>query len=158
MKLHKKVAYKTIDEMPIYNWNKIHETGDLRYLLHDKCRIEPYEFRFLLKRWKKIYEEYVNRFGFSEEFLSILELEKNIALLKIEKAERGDENIQTFIEIDQIKLEKKKAELNAVNSDFYDMKAAIESNLGFHIDPKKCTVIEFYSYLKNIKKKNAKST
>lgn len=157
MKLHEKVAYKSIDEMPIYNWNKIHETGDLRYMLHEKKTIEPYEFRFLLKRWKKIYEEYVSRFGLSEDFLSILELEKNIALLKIEKAERGDENMQTFIEIDEIKLQKKRAELSGVQSDFYDIKAAIESNLGFHIDPKKCTVVEFYSYLKNIKKKNVKT-
>jgi len=158
MELHKKVAYKDIDEMPIYNWNKIHETGDLRYLLHDKCKVELYENRFLLKRWKKLYEQFVSRFGFSDEFLSILELEKNIALLKIEKAERGDENIQTFIEIDEIKLQKKRAELGNVKSDFFDIKAGVESNLGFHIDPKKCTVVEFYSYLKTIKKKNVKAT
>lgn len=156
MKLYQKV-FRDIDEMPIYNWNKIHETGDLKYLIKDGFKAESYEIRFLLKRWKKLYEQYVNRFGFSDDFLSILELEKNIALLKIEKAERGDENIQTFIEIDEIKLQKKKSELSNVKSDFYDIKAAIESNLGFHIDPKKCTVVEFYSYLKNIKKKNVKN-
>lgn len=158
MKLHQKVAYKSIDEMPIFNWNKIHETGDLKYLLHDKCKVESYEFRFLLKRWKKLYEQFIDRFGFSDEFLSILELEKNIALLKIEKAERGDENIQTFIEIDEIKLQKKKAELGGVKSDFFDIKAGVESSLGFHIDTKKCTVVEFYSYVKTLKKKNAKTT
>lgn len=158
MKLHKKVAFKSIDEIPMYNWNKIHETGDLKYLLHDNCKIEAYEFRFLLNRWKKIYQEFVDRFGFSDEFLSILELEKNIALLKIEKAERGDENMQTFIEIDEIKLQKKKAELNSIKSDFYEIKAGVESSLGFHIDPKKCTVVEFYSYIKTLKKKNVKDT
>lgn len=156
MRLYKKV-FRDIDEMPIYNWNKIHETGDLKYLIKDGFKAESYEIRFLLKRWKKLYEQYVNRFGFSDDFLSILELEKNIALLKIEKAERGDENIQTFIEIDEIKLQKKKAELNSVKSDFFDIKAGVESSLGFHIDPKKCTVVEFYSYIKTLKKKNVKN-
>lgn len=157
MKLYQKV-FRDIDEMPIYNWNKIHETGDLKYLIKDGFKAESYEIRFLLRRWKKIYEQYVNRFGFSDDFLSILELEKNIALLKIEKAERGDENIQTFIEIDEIKLQKKKSELNSVKSDFFDIKAGVESSLGFHIDPKKCTVVEFYSYIKTLKKKNAKNS
>lgn len=156
MKLYQKV-FRDIDEMPIYNWNKIHETGDLKYLIKDGFKAESYEIRFLLKRWKKLYEQYVNRFGFSDDFLSILELEKNIALLKIEKAERGDENIQTFIEIDEIKLQKKKSELNSVKSDFFDIKAVVESSLGFHIDTKKCTVVEFYSYVKTLKKKNAKN-
>lgn len=156
MKLYQKV-FRDIDEMPIYNWNKIHETGDLKYLIKDGFKAESYEIRFLLKRWKKLYEQYVNRFGFSDYFLSILELEKNIALLKIEKAERGDENIQTFIEIDEIKLQKKKSELNSVKSDFFDIKAVVESSLGFHIDTKKCTVVEFYSYVKTLKKKNAKN-
>lgn len=156
MKLYQKV-FRDIDEMPIYNWNKIHETGDLKYLIKDGFKAESYEIRFLLKRWKKLYEQHVNRFGFSDDFLSILELEKNIALLKIEKAERGDENIQTFIEIDEIKLQKKKSELSNVKSDFFDIKAVVESSLGFHIDTKKCTVVEFYSYVKTLKKKNAKN-
>lgn len=156
MKLYQKV-FRDIDEMPIYNWNKIHETGDLKYLIKDGFKAEGYEMRFLLRRWKKLYEQFIDRFGFSDEFLSILELEKNIALLKIEKAERGDENIQTFIEIDEIKLQKKKAELSNVKSDFFDIKAGVESSLGFHIDPKKCTVVEFYSYIKALKKKNVKN-
>lgn len=156
MKLYQKV-FRDIDEMPIYNWNKIHETGDLRHLIKDGFKAESYEMRFLLRRWKKMYEQFVSRFGFSDEFLSILELEKNIALLKIEKAERGDENMQTFIEIDEIKLQKKKAELSNVKSDFFDIKAGVESSLGFHIDTKKCTVVEFYSYVKTLKKKNAKN-
>lgn len=157
MKLYQKV-FRDIDEMPIYNWNKIHETGNLEYLLKDGCKADKYEKMALLRRWKKMYEQFVSRFGFSDEFLSILELEKNIALLKIEKAERGDENIQTFIEIDEIKLQKKKAELSNVKSDFFDIKAGVESSLGFHIDPKKCTVVEFYSYIKALKKKNVKNT
>ena len=157
MKLYQKV-FRDIDEMPIYNWNKIHETGNLEHLLKDGCKADKYEKMALLRRWKKMYEQFVSRFGFSDEFLSIIELEKNIALLKIEKAERGDENIQTFIEIDEIKLQKKKSELNGVKSDFFDIKAGVESSLGFHIDPKKCTVVKFYSYIKTLKKKNVKTT
>lgn len=149
--------YKGIEDMPIMNWNKIHETGDLKYMIRDGFKLTKTEKEFLLGRWKRMYEKFIERFGFSDDFLSTLELEKNIALLRIEKAETGDENIQTFIEIDEIKLAKRKEASAKSGGDFFETKAVIETSLGFHVDPKKCTVIEFYEYIKTLKKKNGKN-
>jgi hypothetical protein len=37
------------------------------------------------------------------------------------------------------------------------MKTAIESGMGFTINPMKCTVMEFYSYIKELERQSRKA-
>lgn len=146
--------YNSIDDLPIYNWNKVHETGELKHLLHDPSRkLKAPELNQLPALWRKIYDEYIERFGIGDTTLSMLEKEKRIAELQIEKIQTGDENIQTFIEIEEISLNRKKIEAEQMSVDFYETKANIEKCLGFMINAKICTVIEFYNYIKSIENK-----
>jgi hypothetical protein len=143
--------YSSIDDLPIFNWNKVHETGELKYLLHDPGKkLKTAELNQLPKIWESIYDEFIQKVGLSESYLEILESERKIALLQIEMAETGDNNIQTFIEIDQVRLERKQNEMP--EGDFYQLKSFLEKKQGHPIDIRKCSVIEFYSYIKTLEK------
>lgn len=154
MRLYKD-SYKSIDDLPIYNWNEIHRTGNLVYLLRERKKLNEFEKVSLGRRWTKIYDEYIKHFGFSETFIKVIEKQMYIAELMIEKAETGDKTINTFIEIERRALEKLKEKTG--DGDFYESKAMMEKQLGFTIDVKKCSVVEFYSYIKSIEK-DAKRT
>lgn len=151
-----KEAHRTIGELPIYNWNEIHKTGNLSYLLKEKKPLNEFEKVALSRRWVKIYEEYIAHFGFSPSFIEILQRQIRIAELQIEKAETGDNVINTFINIEKRAIEKLK-EANSSGVDFYEAKSQMEKQLGFTIDVKRCSVIEYYSYIKTLEK-DAKRT
>lgn len=144
--------FQNIDELPIYNWNKVHETGDLRFILL-KNTSKPFTKKQLLtatQKWTVIYEEYIAKFGFSEHFIDMLEIEKEIALLIIEKNETGDMSFQTGINLLNAKIERKIEEMP--KGDFFLLKAQMEKQLGFRINTRECSVMEFYSYLKSLQK------
>lgn len=136
--------------MPIWNWLWVFKTGDLGYLLIRKTAVSKPNIDKLSKHWEKLWDEYIQKFGFGEQMLSIHSKNKEIALLRLEKIKTGDRSYNTFIAVALIELETLKAE--TVKGDFWTMKVAMEKQLGFRIDLKNTTVIEFYSQLKFIQK------
>lgn len=144
-------CYNSIEVLPVYNWMKINDTGDYTFLLKEKYKCSKFELLALAARWKKIYDQYIFTFGFNDNFLDVLEIQKKIALLQIEWAETDDGILETFIDIEKVKLEKKNSQLQ--KGDFYQLKMYLEKSLGFKINPKECTVIEFYNYIKQLDKK-----
>lgn len=144
--------HESIDDLPIYNWFKIHESSDYTFILLKKKKVTDKEKKALISIWNKIYNEYILKFGFSDEYLHVIEKRKHIALLQIDMIESGDASLQTIIEINESELERRKAALP--KNDFYAIKAVIEKKMGFKIDIKTCSVVEFFTYLKNIEKQN----
>lgn len=149
----KLLVYTDIDEMPIYNWFKVHNTGDYSYVLVKKRKVFKTELKQLDAAWRNLYDQYINEFGFSDSFLSILEKKQEIALLQIEKAETGDAIYNTLIKLKQAELQRKEADQEKGMS-FYEIKAHAEKKIGFQIDIRKMSVLEFYTTLKTIE--NAK--
>lgn len=144
-------SYSSIDDMPMYNWNEVHKTGDLSFMLIDKSKTKGINYEKLAHLWRDIYEQYIAKFGFDNKYLKILEKQLYIAELRIEKAVTGNQTINTFIEIEK-QLLAKLMETTTKGADFYESKALLEKKLGFAIDIRKCTVIEFYSYIKAVEK------
>lgn len=145
--------HNSIEEMPIYNWWKIHETKDISYLFKKEIDAKKYkknitleDNKFLSIRWQRLYNQYIQRYGFSDEFLEVIEKERQIALMKIEMFESEQFTMETAIEIEEYNLNKKKESKIKVKSDFYQNKALIEKRVGFRIDVKNCSVVEFISY------------
>lgn len=145
--------YDSIEDMLIFNWWKIHETKDVSYLFKKEVDAKKYkknitieDNKFLSIRWQRLYNQYIQRYGFSEDFLEIIEKERQIALMKIEMFENEEYTMETAIEIEEYNLNKKKESKSKVKSDFYKNKAVIEKNIGFRIDVKTCSVVEFISY------------
>lgn len=146
-------TYRSIDTLPIFNWWKVHQTGSFKYLLLDANAPEPTgaKHQALSALWDRVYDEYIERFGFSEGFLRILNKRKEITNLRNEKMQTDDLSIQTFIDVAGEELKQLIADATG-KTDFYESKADMERVLGFTLNPRIVTVAEFNSYISSIKK------
>ena len=102
--------YKSLDEMPIANWFKIQQTNDLKYML---VKTRKSKHKGSIRAWKgtkKLSNEYIDTFGISDEHRQILELSRDIEVLKIDFILTQDRSLLTMIEIkkDQLKAISKK--------------------------------------------------
>ena len=147
--------YNTIDTLPIFNYGKISELEDLRYLIiqpdyFELPKITEKETAELFKAWEHINDEIINYVGISEDYKSILRIKKAIALMKVELITTGDKSLETLIELKQLELKnsypQKKNELD--ESIIY-----IESVLKIPVDVMTCSVKKYFSYIKFISKK-----
>lgn len=145
---YKSKCYNGIDELPVFNWWKVHGTNDLTFLYRIKKNISSAnESECLVEVWRAIYDEYIERFGFSESYLEILNKRKQIAMMEIDMALSGDTGLKTLINVEKDILDK--VVNSQVKGDFMDIKVAIEKQLKFHLNIKDISVAEFYSYVKN---------
>ena len=146
--------WDSIDTLPIYNWMKVHESGDFAYLMRSKSKVAEWELKGLEKVWRKLYENYIERFGYSESFVQIMEKKREIALLIVRQIEKNDKSMNTFITIAEKELEELEKD---GTMDFYTGKSLLEKSLGFHIDIHKMSVAEYYSHFQLVKHEQAKS-
>ena len=138
-------CYYSVDDLPVYNWWQIHETGDLYLLYPNKVKKIWFKKLLLNKLWVKIYDGFIQRFGLGDNFQNIIKKKKYIAITKINRLLSGDKSLGTLIEIAILEL----AELEKISSgDFLYTKSNLEKIMGFQINIKKTTVSEFYTYLK----------
>lgn len=148
-----KFCYQNIDYLPVYNWFKFHETRDSSYLLIKKRAVSKKEEVALSILWEKIYDQYLVMFGFSENYLNIMQKEKKIIGLKIRLITENNLSLWTWIDIAEIELEELKAKTNKGEKiTFYDMAVEIEKFTRVPIDEMKVSVSKFYSSLKSMDK------
>jgi len=138
--------YLSIDELPIYNWNKIFETSDLDYL--KKNNNKKVKEEFLVELWVKLQNEYLDEFGLESIFKQKLEIQKKIAIKNYEFILKNDRFILT--EIDILNAELKSLELNKAGLNFWQVKDKVEQSKGYRFDAKIVTVIEWFYALKEL--------
>jgi hypothetical protein len=63
--------YDSIDVLPVWNWNQIHETGNLKHLMIDGKQDTP---PGLQKLWLKLNQQYMDEFGISSKYRDYLRL------------------------------------------------------------------------------------
>jgi len=129
------VNYKSIDTLPIYNYNKIIETGDF-----EKYGVNNFD------DWQIIEREFFEQIGYSEKYFEILRIKTDIVMTKANYYKSNNNALKTLIEIKKAKLMQTIGE--QVGGDFDLMIAQISKFMGFRIDIKKVSVKEFYSYIK----------
>lgn len=140
--------------MPIYNWFKINATGNLTWLRHKPLR-EFEHSEFLEELWFRVYDNFIDTFGITEEFEQLLKLKHRQIqqlsdyVIKDDKFKLTEADI-TEAEIEQIMLS---------NPDIDDAETMvmIEQQLGFKINPHEVSVLEYYNYLKFIGKQLKKA-
>ncbi len=141
--------YKSLEELPIYNWDKCVRTGELKYLLLEpnlKCDID------LLELFKKFHQDYLDIFGANEEserYLSLLKqkihhIEQIILGVKFHK------NYLKIVDFEIEAIEKKKGD----TQDLFDICAILSKFMGFQLDVKKVTVVDYYKYINLLEKHN----
>ncbi len=148
--------YKSIDEMPIFNWFKIQETNDLSYLLYKKRGCTPKQAAILKEALQLMTNEYIDTFGISDQYKNILELKRDIRVKEILFATTGEKINKTFISVLQSKL--KVALESTQKSDTGSVIVHVNKYMGYRADLKKISVKEFYSILNEIKKEATAST
>jgi calcineurin-like phosphoesterase family protein len=135
--------YESIDEMPIYNWNKIIETGDLKWIFKNGGRVT----KKLGEVWVKLQDEYFLEFGLDDTFKKQLRLMKEVIKLNDEFIQNGDRSILNLIHISEVDLQATK---KGNTMRFYDLLDRVMSIKKMYIDPKQYTVVQWYYTLKNL--------
>src|SRR5690606_18513813 len=144
-------TYSSIEEMPIYNWNKVFETGDLSYIFKDgKGKIT----KDLSDLWDELQQQWMDEFGLEQEMEERIRIKRKLAEHKLDYIITQDRFILNFITIAEIEIE----DLNKQKStSFYQAKDIVEKYKGFRLDPKQITVIEWGYTLKNMAQNGSKT-
>ena len=146
MRITSRRAYVSIDDLPIYNWFKVFETGNPKYIvIRGKFTKEE-----LAHQWEQIFGEYVSTFGFSREFIVYFNKRKKLQLLKNKYALTKKAALKNLIKF----REKELLALNPTEndrSDYMTVVMAVEDAINRTIDEKEISVRKFYTYLKKLK-------
>lgn len=153
-------THATIDTLPILNWNKIHDGGSLAFLYVDKNinlsknKTGFIKSHFLHELWRSLQEQHVERFGFSDDFMSICRKQKEIFLLRQQRALNDDRSLNAFIRISEEELVAMQREGKGGN--FWELKGALD-RAGFNVVPSQTSVAEFYTHIQTLIKSSAKN-
>lgn len=142
--------WDNIEDMPVWNWMRVHEKGDLRYIYKISSDRELPSQCPDMDCWRRLYDQYIREFGINERYLEYLQKKKDIAIKKCDRIISGDRSLETLIEVDEIEL---RDMLSAgENMKFIEVIAAIEKHLGFQLNQHTVTVVKYYTYLRQIEK------
>jgi hypothetical protein len=142
--------YGSIHDLPIKIWFDIHKTGDYRLLLKDVVTIDADDFQVLFDVWEVVYNEYIDMFGLSEEFLEDLNQQIELANYKAEFIIKGDRYLKTLIKIQEEKI-KQNRKIDSKPVELEMLLAKMSKYYGFKLESKELTVVQYYSYLNTIK-------
>jgi hypothetical protein len=146
--------YKNIDILPLYNYIKVTETLDLRYLIilpdyYTLPNIPEKELNPLIKVWENINDQVTEYIGISEDMKQMLRLEKSIALLRVELMVSGDKTLETIIQLKEMELNQMKPK---TSQNIEDSIVLVELYTKLPINIFQTTVKRYYGYVKHISK------
>lgn len=96
----------------------------------------------VLSIWDKIYDEYIKEFGMPDDFVTMLGLEEQLAILKGELVLEGNKKLQNDIKM--VTAELNRMEKAGVKMRFAKSMAILNSQLGYQLN-NEITVVEYYS-------------
>lgn len=140
-----------IEDMPIYNWIKILETGDLKWLYKNKGRVSIQS----ADHWLVLQQQYIDEFGLDENYKQQLRLMSKLKNLNLDFVLTRDRSLLNVIKITEIDLEMGGSKESI---GFYQILDHVEKYKGFQIDPKKTSVMKWYYSLKNMSSNGQEDT
>lgn len=142
--------YDDIEELPLKNWRKITEKGDLRYTRMD---ISEGKRKDDLVHDELIQDSYITEFGFTEGFLRMQELKTDIALLECDLVIEGDYFLKNKIK--QLKRELEELEDKSIGGDMDESIHYIETWRRIEIDEEKMKTKKFFKLVRTYQKEIA---
>lgn len=138
--------YDGLEDLPVLNWWKLHETEDLKWLVKNGKKTNL----FAVKRFKKIKSDFIDEFGIDKRFSKYLDKIWELELIKIDIAITGDRSQTIFANMLEVEIEDllNEKEIKVHNHGVMH----VEKFVGFKLNTKETTVYEFYSYIKEIEK------
>lgn len=135
--------YTKIEDFPAYNWFKCIENKEYKYTLIDVNKYTDKQKNKCEDAFNTLYCEFIDIFGISRELGDIVSIQKQILVLEIDIA-LGKKSAKTFLNIKKLELDEK---LNIEKPKTGSHKIAIEKYLGFRLNLKEVSVLEYYNYL-----------
>jgi hypothetical protein len=135
--------YKSIDDIPLFNWVKIN-AGEMNLILINKDYSATNEE--LSDAWDNLFDDYIEKRGLSKSYKQLLKIMQKKAMLECDYIISGDLFKLTEIEIEEQNLKQ------LIGKDSIDM--SVEKSLillskwiGYRLDWKIITVSEYYLIL-----------
>lgn len=149
--------YRTIEELPIWNYNKVSESGDVRYLLRLDDYFElpdkGFELKELAQTFVDIADELFERFGVDERAITSMIEEKDILMMKL-KWLAGEKTFRTSYKIKKKVRDDRQAMVEDKKQTFDERIVMLESYFKKDFNVYKMSVAKFYTYLNIFKKGN----
>lgn len=142
-------CFTTIDELPIKIWFAIHVDGDYTKLLRNNEVLTDASILRLSDIWNNLYNDFIKRFGLSDEFMADLRDDIKLANLQAEYIITGQRYLTTLIKIEQEKRRLLDLEVKAP-IELESILAKMSKYYGFKLSSRDLTTVEYYSYINNI--------
>ena len=139
-------VYKSPSDLPFWNWIKINETSDTKYIyiVDDYSKVTETIDSF--NAFDKLYEKFFNEFVMNKEYEAYIQAKKRL-MLKIADAYSSEDMSQiTFAEIAELEFNAK-YETEGESKNFNFLIAILEKEIGFKINTKEMTLSEFYTHI-----------
>jgi len=144
-----KQCFQDLDELPQYNWQQINK-GNYTYLFKEKREYKAKELEPLSMIYRALMKEYINEIGIEKDYKAVLMKQQELAILKCDYVITQDPIYKTLIEIAQGEL--KEMIDSKGQSDYNEIKAYIDKQMGFQINLRTTSVKEFNSYINLVNK------
>ena len=142
-------CFTSLDELPVKLWFEIHKEGDYTKLVKVNIALTEKYILELSAIWNKLYNEFITRFGLTDEFMADLRDEIKLANLQADLIITGERYLKTLIKIEQEK--KRIMDLEVKEPiDLQTTLAQMSKYYGFKLSSRELTTGEYYSYINNI--------
>lgn len=138
--------YESIDEMPVWNWFKVRDTQDLKYVYKDVDYSKKlFIFDYTAIAYEKLVDQYTEKFVIGKEGQEKIEREKEVAIAFLEAIVSGDK-VQMLL-AKQLEAELLEDEEKHGENDLNRIVAVLEKHLSILIDVKTISVSKFYTHI-----------
>lgn len=135
--------YRSIEDLPMWNFRKVISTGDIRYLyILEYYKDLPKEHP-KYEKWDDIFWEYIEAKGVDNNFKLRLELKAKLAILENEEICKGKKN---GVKIMMVNEKLKSLQNNTKKNTDLGNDAVLSKYLGFLINPKTTTVSQYIGF------------
>ena len=142
-KKYKDFHYTGIADLPIIKFWDINKTQDYKLLLKEgKEHPKKFDFKAV---WETIFNEYIDQIGLNEKF-------KEWMALRVRAADYWArsilENNRTFRTLAKVQERRADDVFGEQGNELSTVVAGVSKFMGFRVDPREVTVLEFHQYLK----------
>jgi len=134
--------------MPLYNWIKCNG-GEVSFVRREGVKNEGKDEQ----KFSELYDQYIKKYGLSKIYIKMLKVMQQKALLELEFVITRERFKLTEIEIEQRKLQGI-IESNGSGMTIEESIVYLSKWLGYRLNPKEVTVVEYYNILKQYGKAN----
>jgi hypothetical protein len=145
-------VYNSIEELPIYNFQKVIETGSYLYMVKNGTFKNKY-IKDVVGAWENCYNEYIQHFGLNSLYKSILAQEEKIAKLKLQRWLKDLKHLNAVIKAEETRLSEM-LKPNKGKKSFEEDIAIIQKYNGVPLDAKTTSVKMFFTYVKLMEKES----